>query len=190
VLACVGDAGPVTYKRSRRGNADVDRAAAYVLAQSGDPYAVRDFSPYGYDERQFCSPGFDLPVGCFMRTPHGEYPEYHTSSDNLDFIRPAALEDSFGKCAAILDVLDANRCYVNTSPKGEPQLGRRGLYGSLGGGPARERTVEQTMLWVLNLSDGHHSLMDIAERSRLPFDTIRESVEILEKHGLLREQAA
>ncbi len=190
VLACVGDAGPVTYKRSRRGNADVDRAAAYVLAQSGDPYAVRDFSPYGYDERQFCSPGFDLPVGCFMRTPHGEYPEYHTSSDNLDFIRPAALEDSFAKCAAILDVLDANRCYVNTSPKGEPQLGRRGLYGSLGGGPARERTVEQTMLWVLNLSDGHHSLMDIAERSRLPFDTIRESVEILEKHGLLREQAA
>lgn len=187
VIACAGDPGSVTYKRTRQGSAEVDRAAAYVLAQAGDRYALRDFSPYGYDERQFCSPGFNLPVGCFMRTPHGEFPEYHTSADNLDFVRPAALEDSFRKCAAILQVLDDNRRYLNTNPKGEPQLGRRGLYGALGGGPATARAFEQTILWVLNYSDGRHTLLDIAERGRLPFDQVKSAAEVLEKHGLLTE---
>jgi aminopeptidase-like protein len=190
VLACVGDAGRVTYKRSRQGNAQVDRAAAYILGQSGDDYELRDFSPYGYDERQFCSPGFDLPVGCLMRTPHGEFPEYHTSGDNLDLVRPFALEDSFKKLGAILQVLDDDRRYLNTNPKGEPQLGRRGLYKSLGGGPAADRVFEQTMLWVLNLSDGHHSLLDIAERSGLPFPAVKSAADVLEKHALLAEVAA
>jgi len=190
VLACVGDSGPVTYKRSRRGDAEVDRAAAYVLAQSRDPYNLRDFSPYGYDERQFCSPGFDLPVGCFMRTPHGEFAEYHTSADNLDLVRPSALEDSFRKCGAILELLDDNRRYVNTHPKGEPQLGKRGLYGTLGGGPAGDRAFEQTMLWVLNFSDGRHSLLDIAERSEVPFATVKRAADALAKHGLLVEVTA
>ena len=190
VIACVGDPGPVTYKRSRRGNAEVDRAAAYVLAQCGDPYGVRDFTPYGYDERQFCSPGFDLPVGCFMRTPHSEFAEYHTSADNLDFVRPTALEDSFRKCGAILQLLDDNCRYLNRHPKGEPQLGKRGLYGSLGGRPAGDRTFEQTLLWVLNFSDGRHSLLDIAERSGIPFATVKSAADALEKHGLLSEASA
>jgi len=187
VLACAGDPGPITYKRSRRGNAVVDRAVTYVLRQAGDPYSVRDFSPYGYDERQFNSPGFDLPVGCFMRTPHGEFAEYHTSADNLDFVQPAALEDSFTKCATILDLIDDNRTYLNTHPKGEPQLGKRGLYGSLGGGRASDRMFEQTLLWVLNLSDGRHSLLDIAERSGLAFTAVKGAADALAGHGLLEE---
>ena len=80
----VGDPGPVTYKKSRQGNAEIDRAFSHILKTSGQAHTIIDFFPYGYDERQYCSPGFNLPVGCFMRTPHGEYSEYHTSGDNLD----------------------------------------------------------------------------------------------------------
>ena len=109
VLACVGDPGRSTYKRSRRGDAEIDRAVAHVLKHSGQEYEIMDFFPYGYDERQFCSPGFDLPVGCLMRTPHGRYPEYHTSADNLDFIQPTYLADSFSKCLSVLDVLENNK---------------------------------------------------------------------------------
>ena len=187
VLACVGDGGPVTYKRSRQGEAEIDRAVGYVLKESGDPYTIRDFSPYGYDERQFCSPGFNLPVGCFMRTPHGEFPEYHTSADNLEFVRPAALEDSFNKCMAILRLLEANRRYVNTNPKGEPQLGKRGLYRQVGGGAAKDYAFEQAMFWVLSFSDGRHTLLDIAERSGIPFDAVQRAAAALHGCGLLRE---
>ena len=95
VLACVGDSGKITYKKSRQDNAEIDRAVCQVLKDSGDNHAITDFSPYGYDERQFCSPGFNLPVGCFMRTPHGQFPEYHTSADNLEFVKPEYLHDSF-----------------------------------------------------------------------------------------------
>jgi aminopeptidase-like protein len=188
VLALLGDPGSPTYKRSRRGNAEIDRAAEHVLRHSGGEHRVIDFSPYGYDERQYCSPGINLPVGRLTRTPHGEFPEYHTSADDLDLVRPEYLADSFAKTAAILDVLEGNATYLNESPKGEPQLGRRGLYRSLGGGVERER--ELAMLWVLNLSDGGHSLLDVAERSGLPFQAIRSSAEALLEHGLLREVTA
>jgi aminopeptidase-like protein len=184
VLAGVGDGGAATYKKSRRGIAEIDRAAAHVLTASGG--AVREFSPYGYDERQFCSPAFDLPVGMLSRTPHGQYPEYHTSADNLDFVRPDALADSFVKCLAIVDLLEENRKYLNTNPKCEPQLGRRGVYRALGG-QTDLPAAELALLWVLNLSDGHHTLLDIAERSGLRFDAIGSAARILATVGLLRE---
>jgi aminopeptidase-like protein len=184
VLSLLGDPGRSTYKRSRRGNAPVDRAAAHVLRHSGADFEVQDFSPYGYDERQFCSPAFDLPVGCLMRTPHGKYPEYHTSGDNLDFITPASLADSLAKCLAIIDVVEKDKTLVNRSPKGEPQLGRRGLYRAMA-----DRTDggfnEMAMLWVLNMSDGTRSLLDIAERADLPFSSIHAAAEALRAHGLL-----
>jgi aminopeptidase-like protein len=189
VLALLGHPGPPTYKRSRRGDAEVDRAAAHVLRHSGDDHDIRDFSPYGYDERQYCSPGFDLPVGRLTRTPHGEFPEYHTSADDLDLVRPECLADSLAKTTAILEVLAGNATYVNESPKGEPQLGRRGLYRSLGGGEARGER-ELATLWVLNLSDGRHSLLDVAERSGLPFQAIRRSADALLEHRLLSEATA
>lgn len=185
VVTGVGDAGPFTYKRSRRGDAEIDRAAAHVLRHAGAAHRVVDFSPYGYDERQYCSPGFDLPVGCFMRTPHGEYREYHTSADDLGFITPGALEESLRACQAIVEVLEGNLRYVNQNPKCEPQLGKRGLYRSLGGGLDRA-SREMAMLWVLNLSDGNHALLDIAERAGLPFAAVREAAAALAEHGLLK----
>jgi aminopeptidase-like protein len=186
VLAGLGDPGRSTYKRSRHGASDIDRAAAHVLRHAGD-HAIEAFEPYGYDERQYCSPGFDLPVGCLMRTPHGRYAEYHTSADDLSFVKPPFLADSFAKCLAILTVMEGNRTYRNLSPKGEPQLGRRGLYGAIGASGDGD-AARMAMLWVLNLSDGDHSLLDIAERASLPFDLVREAADALEVGGLLAER--
>jgi len=188
VVTGVGDAGRITYKKSRRGDAEIDRAARHVLGRSGDDFEIREFSPYGYDERQFCSPGFDLPVGCLMRTPHGSYPQYHTSGDDLRFVHPSRLADSLAKCLQIFEVLEGNRTYVSQNPKCEPQLGRRGLYRAVGG-QADPGQAEMAMLWVLNLSDGRHTLLDIAERSALPFSVVKRAADILGEHALLRESA-
>jgi aminopeptidase-like protein len=186
VMACVGDAGQFTYKKSRRGNADIDRVVMKVLKDSGEPHEVLDFSPYGYDERQFCSPGFNLPVGCFMRTPHGRFPEYHTSADDLRLVRPEHLADSFSKCWAILQVVEQDRVYVNQNPKCEPQLGKRGIYSQIGG--AKDGKLQElAMLWVLNLSDGGNGLLDIADKSNLEFSVIRLAAQTLLEHGLLKE---
>jgi aminopeptidase-like protein len=186
VVACVGDAGKMTYKRSRQGSADIDRAVVQVLKESGDPYEVVDFTPYGYDERQYCSPGFDLPVGSLSRTPYSRYPEYHTSADDLAFVHPECLADSLQKYLSVVDVLENDRRYRNTNPKGEPQLGKRGIYPTVGGGDAA--TEQLAMLWVLNLSDGRHSLLDVAERSGLPFARVRAAAESLARHSLLVEE--
>ncbi len=186
VVACVGDPGKSTYKKSRRGDADIDKAVVHVLKHSGADYEIIDFFPYGFDERQFCSPGFNLPVGCLMRTPDGRFPEYHTSADNLDFVRPQYLGDSFFKCLSVLDVLEDNKRYLNVFPKCEPHLGKRGLYRALGG-EAGGRDRELAMLWVLNLSDGSHSLLDIADRAGLEFGVIRDAATALCSRGLLKE---
>jgi len=182
VLTCLGDAGLFHYKKSRRG-AEVDRVAAHVLAASGLPHEIRDFMPYGYDERQYCSPGFDLAVGCLSRSVWGEFPEYHTSADNLDFVTPASLEESLAVVSSIVDVLDANRHYLNTSPCCEPALGRRGLYRSAGGSGMDDENLAR--LWVLNQADGKHSLLDIAERAGMPFALIERSARELMASGLL-----
>jgi aminopeptidase-like protein len=186
VAACLGDPGRMTYKKSRIGEAEIDKTVAYVLQTSGDKFEIVDFSPYGYDERQYCSPGFNLPVGCLMRTPHGRYTEYHTSADNLDFIRQEFLEDSFLKYLSVLNLIENNRRYRNLNPKCEPQLGKRGLYDSLGG--QKDQALRQmAMLWVLNLSDGENSLLDISERSGLGFEIIRDVADVLINHHLLAE---
>ena len=187
VLAGVGDRGPLTYKRSRQGTAEIDRVFVHVLSQSENKFEIMGFSPYGYDERQFCSPGFNLPVGCVMRTPFGRYPEYHTSADNLSFIHPQALVDSLTTCLEVCSVLESNRTYVNLNPKCEPQLGKRGLYRSVGGTPPPDGIDGLVLLWALNLSDGQHSLLDIAERAGCRFTDVNEAVKLLVKHGLLRE---
>jgi aminopeptidase-like protein len=183
VLTGIGDAGGFHYKKSRRGNAEIDRAAAQVLGHSGELSEILEFSPYGYDERQYCSPGFNLPVGCLMRSVWGSYPEYHTSADNLAFIRPERLAGSLRVCAGILDVLEQNYRYRNLNPCGEPQLGRRNLYRPTGG-----QTIGMEInarLWVLNLSDGEHSLLDVAERSGMAFQAIADAAELLQESGLL-----
>ena len=186
VLTGVGDAGPLTYKRSRRGDAEIDHVMAQVLKQAGEPYKLIDFFPYGYDERQYCSPGFNLPVGCLMRTPHGEYPEYHTSADSLDFIKPQSLVGSLRHCLAVINVLEHNHRYMNQNPKCEPQLGKRGLYRAVAGHQATQ-SRELVLLWVLNLSDGKHSLLDIAERADVPFAEVQSAAAALVECGLLAQ---
>jgi aminopeptidase-like protein len=183
VLTGIGDMGGFHYKKSRRGDTEIDRAAAHTLKHCGEASEVLDFSPYGYDERQYCSPGFNLAVGCLMRRVWGTFPEYHTSADNLDFISPVQLARSLRVCLAIADVMENNRRYCNVSPYCEPQLGKRNLYRSTGGESIG--TEINARLWVLNLSDGKNSLLDIAERSGLPFATINDAAELLHEGGLL-----
>lgn len=188
VLTCVGDDGPITYKRSRRGAAEIDRAAALVLKTSSEPHRIIDFYPYGYDERQYCSPGFNLAVGCFMRSEHGTFPEYHTSGDNLSFIQPKYLAGSFDKVWRIVQVLENNRVYVNQNPKCEPRLGKRGLYDSVGG-TRHGAFSEMALLWVLNLADGEHDLLAMAERSGMAFEGMVAAAHALERCGLLKASA-
>jgi aminopeptidase-like protein len=183
VLTGIGDSGGFHYKKSRRGDADIDRIMAHVLRHHGEPHELVEFSPYGYDERQYCSPGFNLPVGCLMRSVWGTFPEYHTSGDNLDFIQPESLASALRLCAAVVDVLENNFRYCNQNPYCEPQLGKRDLYRSTGGGSID--TEINARLWLLNFSDGGHSLLDIAERSGLPFSILREAAETLCARGLL-----
>jgi aminopeptidase-like protein len=187
VLACLGDTGKSNYKKSRQGNAEIDRIAAHILKQSGSDFEILEFYPYGYDERQYCSPGFNLPVGLLMRTPHGRFSQYHTSADNLDFVKETCLADSYAKCLKMFDIIERNHTYVNQSPKGEPQLGKRGLYSSVGSGSTPQEE-QFAILWVLNLSDGKHSLLDIAERAGLSFETIKSAADVLLTQDLLKEK--
>jgi aminopeptidase-like protein len=184
VISMVGDGGGPTYKKSRRGNARIDRAVVHTLRHSGLTPSILDFSPYGYDERQYCSPGFNLPVGLFQRSKFGEIPQYHTSADNLDFIAPEHLAASYCMITETLHVMENDAVYRNTIPKCEPQLGRRGLYGMVGG-DKNAAAANMAMLWILNLSDGTHSLLDIAERAALPFALIRRTAQLLQHEGLL-----
>jgi len=182
-LTCLGDSHPFTYKKTLGGDAVIDRAAALVLATSRVPHALIDFFPYGYDERQFNSPGFRLPVGSLMRGRHGMFPEYHTSADDLSFVSPDRIEQSFEVCRQIIEVLEGNETYVNLAPYGEPQLGRRGLYRATGGTDIAD--LQLALLWVLSLSDGSHTLLDIAERAKTGFRSIRAAADLLIAHGLL-----
>jgi aminopeptidase-like protein len=207
VLTCVGDAGNITYKKSRRGDAPIDRAFQQVLRESNAPHRVIDFFPYGYDERQFCSPGFNLPIGCFMRSQHGTFPEYHTSADNLEFLKEDALADSLAKVLAAIEIVESqddlgspmpgfddetrvsyhvfpathqHRRFLNLKPEGEPQLGKYGVYEAFG-------SDVMPALWLLNFSDGEHSVSDIAARSGLSFDNLLHAADILASRGLLKE---
>ena len=189
MLVGVGDSGGLTYKKSRRGNCAIDRAMAHVLGHGFDKPHVVDFEPYGYDERQFCSPAFDLPVGLLQRSRFGTFPQYHTSADNLDFIAPEHLADTLRAIWRVIQISESNFTPLNLSPKGEPQLGRRGLYASTGGskdGPARAMAY----LWVLNQADGSKTLLDIAERAGLPFHVLLDAALALQRAALVIDAAA
>ncbi len=180
-LSCLGDPAALTYKRSRHEDAEIDQAAANVVRAAGGTDIP--FSPLGGDERQFSSPGFALPVGALTRSPADRFPGYHSSADDLELVRPEALADSFLRCLEIIDVLESNGRYRNVSPKGEPQLGKRGLYRSVAGGS----NAEAALLWTLNQSDGGHTLLDISDRSGLPFREIRSAAAALCAHSLLEQ---
>ena len=184
VLGLLGDSAPLQFKRSRRGSTPIDQVAEYVLRGQYPDARLVDFSPYGYDERQFCSPGIDLPLGRLTRSSNGEYAEYHSSADNLEFIRASALGESLRAILQIIATADSNQRYVNLQPKCEPRLGKYGLYRPTGGsGPNR---FEYALFWILNQSDGEHSLLDIARRSGIPHGELAEAAAALEQAGLLR----
>jgi aminopeptidase-like protein len=186
VLTCIGDSAPFTYKKTASGNATIDRAMVNALTHWQTPGRTECFSPYGYDERQYNSPGFNLPVGCLMRSIHGQFPEYHSSADNLDFVKPDKLEESLQLCHRLVDTLERDKCYVNRSPWGEPQLGKRGLYRPFGGETPPEDHM--ALLWVLNRADGSRSLLEIAELAQLPFAVIADAADRLREAGLLTER--
>jgi aminopeptidase-like protein len=184
-LTCLGDDHPLTYKRTVGGAAEIDRAAAHVLASTGSPHRILDFMPYGYDERQYNSPAFRIPVGSLVRGVHGQFREYHTSADDLAFVSPERMGESLEALRSIVDVIEGNAAYRNLYPEGEPQLGRRGLYASPGFRTLPD--MQLALLWVLNLSDGTNTLLDVAERARLPFRAVRAAADVLLQHGLLSE---
>lgn len=189
VAANLGDGGRFHYKRSRRGDAVIDRAVALVLRDAGEPHEIEDFVPFGYDERQYNSPGFALDVGSLTRTPWGRYPEYHSSDDNLELIRPEHLALSLRRYLEVVALLETNTTWKSLNPCCEPQLGRRGLYQHIGG---REdgREFELALLWVLNLADGEHDLLAMAERSKAPFRRIADAAAALLEVDLLKEHVA
>jgi aminopeptidase-like protein len=186
VLTCIGDTGPFHFKQSRSG-APIDHAVAHILRHSGHPYEIVPFNPYGYDERQFCSPAFDLPMGCLMRSVHGTFPQYHTSADNPGFVKFQALNQSYEVVATLLDLLDANRTYARTDGRGEPQLGRRGLYRAIAGQKEAGGASQMDLLWLLNLADGKHSLLEMAERAGIPFGRIQKAARLALDAELIRE---
>ena len=118
-VACMGDDGALTYKRSRHGDVEIDRAAEVTLRDRGAPHRVIEFEPWGGDERQFCSPGFDLPLGALTRTAHADYPGNHTSADALDRIRPETLAGSIQRA------LTGTRCAGDQSDLRKPLPARR-----------------------------------------------------------------
>ena len=189
VLSCLGDPGAFTYKQSRRGDAEIDRILTHVLRHGGAPHLVQPFIPYGYDERQYCSPGFDMPVGCLMRSPNGAYPEYHSSADDLSLVRPDCLQQSLDMLWQVVEAVEGNLVYQSLNPKGEPQLGKRGLYRAMGGHQTQEFD-QMTLLWVLNLADGEHSLLDMAERAQLPLQKLRAAAEALLEAKLIASAVA
>jgi aminopeptidase-like protein len=210
VATCVGDSGVSSYKKSRQGNAEIDRTVIDVLKNSGDEYKIMDYEPIGSDERQFCSPGFNLPVGSLLRTHPYYFTEYHTSGDDTNFVQPKYLADSFSKYFKVILKLEENfgkfysknneeelpeidskndQVFLNLNPKCEPKLDKIGLYRKVGAGTDNtedERIRTLTILWVLSYSDGKHSLRHISLRSGIDFKQIKQTAELLHEKKLLK----
>lgn len=163
VLTCCGNKDHFHYKRSRRGNSITDKAVEHFLVQNENDFFIRNFRPDGSDERQYCSPGLNLPVGSLMRTPYYEYKEYHTSNDNKSFIDFDALSGSIDAHLHLVQILELNGTYLNTIMNCEPQLGKRDLYPS-SLSPSDSREFIDMVLHLLNYSDGEHDLIDIANK--------------------------
>jgi len=184
VVTTIGDDAPFNYKRSRRGDAAVDRAAELVLSQSSHQYYIHDFYPWGSDERQYCSPGVNLPVGSLMRSSYEVYQEYHTSADDKNFISFSAMQQSAMVYLNILELIQANRTYTNVLPYGEPQLGKRNLF------PNADNNLKdvdlEAIMWILNLADGNNDLINIVSKSGLDYKQIVEMAILLQNRGLLK----
>ena len=186
VATCLGDPGHSVYKKTLHGDDEIDRVVINVLKNSGEPYQVIDFFPMGSDERQFCTPGINLSMGSLMRSPYSFFKEYHTSADDTNFVQGKYLANTFSKYLSTIYILEHNKKYLSLNPDCEPQLGKRGLYTAISG-QQYVFDIQNAMIAALILSDGSRSLLDISERSDVKFDLIKQAVDLLVQHNLLKE---
>ncbi len=184
VLAQLGNSGEAAYKMSRQGDAEIDRAFAHVLKESKQKFKIEPFSPLGHDERQYCSPGLDLAVGRFMRAPSPTAPHDETARSDLRCVHAESLHDSLVKLMSVVDILEHNRCYLNQNPFCEPQLSKYGLAQFRVGPSAAEH--RRALLWVLNYSDGAHTLLDIVTHANLRWKAVKHAAQALSARGLLK----
>ena len=183
VLTCIGDERTYSFMPSRKGKTMADRVARHALANFVDSYKAYSFLERGSDERQYCSPGVDLPVASIMRSKYGTFPEYHTSLDNMNLVTPAGLQGGFDIMRQCIEILERNVFYTNTTFC-EPQLGKRGLYPTLSKTGSADQV--RNMMNVLAYADGTLDLIDMAEEIRIDALQCAEIAEKLEAHGLLR----
>ncbi|MCM2375141.1 DUF4910 domain-containing protein [Aporhodopirellula aestuarii] len=184
VLTLLGDSAPLTYKQTRCGDAPIDAIVSSAIKRQGRSLRLCPFDPFGYDERQFSSPGFDLPMGRLSRAIHGEFPEYHMSADNLEFIQQESLEDSLDALIGITQGIESSRYPLNLHPHAEPQLGRYGIFRAFGQRDDRG-DFQAAMMWLLNLADGSHEISGIAHRSGLPDELVKEVADKLAEFELI-----
>ena len=182
VLTCIGDDRAFSYLASRRADTLADRAARHVLQHRVGRYHAYTFLDRGSDERQYCAPGIDLPVGSLMRTKHGAYPEYHTSADDLSVISPAGLDGSLRVCRDVVTLIEENVRY-RTTTLGEPHLGRRGLYPSISSGEIDATSARYRD--ILAYADGSLDLIELADTLGAYAVDLLPAIATLRQHGLI-----
>jgi len=185
VVTCAGDDGIFNYKKSRQGNTIADKAAELALEQIKFEYNIHDFFPYGSDERQYCSSGFNLPVGSLMRSMYSNYPEYHTSEDNKSFISFLALSESIKIYFEIIKIIENNKYYLNTNQYCEPFLSNKGIQYLINKNVPGPYSSMQIILWLLNFCDGEKDLIEISQFCGVKFDILYEYAQKLTEKDLL-----
>ncbi|HWY37023.1 MAG TPA: DUF4910 domain-containing protein [Bacteroidia bacterium] len=185
VITCVAGKDAFRYKNARRKDSIGDKAAAHVLKHSNEKYDIENFSIGGSDERQYCSIGFNLPVGSLMKSKYQEYKEYHSSLDNKSFIDFSCLAKSVEMYYNFCRTLELNEKYKNLYPNCELQLGKRGLYPTTGGTWGIDIENTRKILHLLAFADGETDLIDIAEQRKLSAHDFEKEISILLEMGLL-----
>lgn len=187
VATCVGDRHAWNYKKSKLGNSSIDKVCMNLMNFSNlQNHKIHDFFPTGSDERQFCSPAFNLPVGSITRSMYTHYKEYHTSLDNKDFISFTAFKESIEFYLKVILCFESFGKYENLTPHCEPMLGKRNLYDSIGAANKTNQT-QNAFLYLLSFSDGNHDLVDIANKMEISMYELLPFVKALVDANLLKK---
>ncbi len=186
VATCLGDKGSFTYKESRDPTRKINKIVKYVFAKRNLSERIKEFCPIGSDERQYCSPGFDLSVGVLTRSMYGEFPEYHSSADNLDFVKEEYLQESLDIFLEIIKTYESNHIFKRNNPYCEPQMGKYDLYRRTGGAGKDEiDKLSQQRMWLLNYADGKTDLIELSEKSGFDIFELKSASEALIKNNLI-----